>query len=193
MGAGASSRERKPISTDGGAGTRPETDAMEILRQIEAGTYCLAGGSHSWVSHEGTMGKGRACEKCFSVEDTRCKPARCIFRIQPVCKDPAPTAASVLELWENELRRCRDGGCIAGGDHEWVDVRKTLVRLTGEGRCCAKCGMVTSMVTPLEAALGAANATLLLPQLLGVFGPAVPTEYRSMYGGSGAVQVNTAT
>ena len=75
------------------------------------------------------------------------------------------------------------GGCIAGGEHQWIDVRKTLVRLTGEGRCCEKCGLVESCTTALEKTLGSENKVLCLPNLIGRFGPAVSKEYRRMYGG----------
>jgi hypothetical protein len=177
MGAGSSARATAQSSEEG--------NALRILHGIEEGRACLAGGTHSWCTHEGQHGSGRACERCFTVEDMRCKPSKVVFRIRPQCEDAQPTAAKILDLCRTELRRVDDGGCIAGGEHAWVDVRKTLVRLTGEGRCCERCGLVESIVTPLEQALGATNTRLCLPNLIGRFGPAVPKEYRLMYGGAG--------
>ena len=176
MGAGSSTR----------AQPTEEKVALETLHGIEEGIECLGGGRHGWCLHEGQHGFDRACEKCYTVEDIRCKPGKVVFRIRPRCEDAQPTAAKILKSYRLELERVNQGGCIAGGDHEWLDVRKTLVRLTGEGRCCSKCGLVESCVTPLEQALGATNVRLCLPNLIGRFGPAVPKEYRGMYGGAGA-------
>jgi hypothetical protein len=167
-----------------------EASALATLKDIEEGRKCLAGGTHSWVDHEGQHGKGRACARCLTTEDVRCKPHKVLFRIRPQCDIAAPSATQLLELWRKELHRVTaEGGCIAGGEHSWIDVNSTLVRLNGEGRCCEQCGLVESCVTGLERSLGAEPKVLCLPNLVGQFGPAIPKEYRAMYGaepGSGA-------
>lgn len=182
MGAGPSVRATKQPNE--------EASALATLKDIEEGRKCLAGGTHSWVDHEGQHGKGRACARCLTTEDVRCKPHKVLFRIRPQCDISAPSATQLLELWRKELHRVTaEGGCIAGGEHSWIDVNSTLVRLNGEGRCCEQCGLVESCVTGLERSLGAEPKILCLPNLVGQFGPAIPKEYRAMYGaepGSGA-------
>ena len=188
-------RAHAPSATAASSTVTAEEAAVQQLRLIEDGSQCLAGGEHCWRDHEGQTGLGRACERCLRTEDTQCKPTRVVFKIQPQCECTQPTAVSILELWRAEMKRCSiDGGCVAGGEHCWVDVRKTLVRLTGDGRCCQKCGLIESVVSPLVAALGEKPAILCLPNLIGLFGPPIPPEYRKMYGAGGAgklLQLNT--
>ena len=63
-------------------------------------------------------------------------------------------------------------------------MRTTTVRLNNDhaGRCCSKCGLIESVVTPLEVALGAENGTEMLPNMLGALGESVSKDYRRMYG-----------
>ena len=162
-----------------------EASALRALEHIADGSWCLAGGQHCWHEHEGQHGTGRACERCYLTQDFRSKQV--VFKIQPHCQpSPSaepPTASEILACWRTELQRVQAGGCLAGGDHSWVDVRKTLVRLTGEGRCCEKCGVVESCVDGSEH-----GRILCLPNLMGHFGPQVSKEYREVYGG-GRVEV----
>jgi hypothetical protein len=162
-----------------------EAVALAKLSHIADGSQCLLADDtcwpeHRWVSHEGIHGEGRACERCFMTQATR-PSIEILFKIQPTICESAepPTAVGLLSLWRAELDRVRAGGCIASGEHRWVDVQRTLVRVTGAGgRCCDKCGVVRSV----GGGAGEA-AVLLLPNLVGRFGPPISKEYRSVYGG----------
>ena len=114
------------------------------------------------------------------------KKGEIFFKIHPCCELSAgpATATSVLDLWRSELERVSSGGCVAGGEHNWVDVNKTLVRLHGDGRCCQKCGVIEGFTAESDGFTAKSNEVLTLPNLVGMFGPAVPEEYRKMYGGA---------
>ena len=144
---------------------------------------CLADGEwHSWWDYVGQHGSGRCCERCLMAQDSSEKT---VFKLRPRCVSATPTAVAILESWRAELARVTTaGGCVAGGEHSWVDVKKTLVRLTGEGRCCEKCGLVESGDAAAEGA-PKAMVVLCLPNMMGLFGPAISKEYRTMYGGGG--------
>ena len=174
MGGGGSVHAKKPSVVVS------QSSALSKLELVANGTQCLhISGEHAWHEYEGQHGAGRACEQCFRVE--RKQPFEVVFKIQPRCEEGAtPTATAILNLWQVELERVTAGGCLAGGEHRWTDVRKTLVRLNCAGRCCEKCGRVESDSTDG----GDDRVLLTLPNLVGHFGPPVAKEYREIYGGS---------
>ena len=157
-----------------------EAMALESLKLINDGTRCLSGNEHSWWQHDGQFGSGRGCERCFMSHDSK---GNVVFKIQPRLPESSatPTATAILARWREELKRCQDGGCVAGGEHAWIDVRQTLMRLTGEGRCCERCGLVMSA--------SESGDVLCLPNMIGKFGPSIPKEYRGMYGGEASGNV----
>ena len=116
---------------------------------------------------------------------------------------PTPQQANAALLEQLLLLRWEDHACKVSVSPITLDALEAsdasapafhgVVRLTGEGRCCERCGVVESIVTPLEQALGATNTRLCLPNLIGRFGPAVPKEYRLMYGGTGAADDGQST
>ena len=59
-------------------------------------------------------------------------------------------------------------GCIAGGNHVWLDASMTMLRLTSPGKCCRQCGLVRD----------AKGNTIVLPNMLGQFGPLTSPAYR---------------
>ena len=109
---------------------------------------CAAGGEHKWQVHTGSQGYGRACFKCLEVQDM----------------------ATGKKIWwcstVDERKRILAGGCPAGGpfgdppDHHAWQYRNGQ---KGSGRMCTRCGQ-----TELSS-----GEIILLPQLVGAFGPAV--------------------
>ena len=183
MGAGTSvpTKMKQPAGVLS-ANEQAEQTALETLKRIEDGSQCLAGGMHVWQQHEGQHGTGQACARCFMAQH---KKGEIFFKIHPVCEQSAEpaTATSVLELWRAELERVSSGGCVAGGEHDWVDVNKTLVRLHGDGRCCQRCGVVEGFTAESDGFTSKSNLVLCLPNLIGMFGPPQGEMYRKMYGG----------
>ena len=122
---------------------------------------CPAGAEHEWQWHTGAHGTGRACLKCLEVQDT----------------------ASSKTVWscssDDERSRILAGGCPSrslhqyGGlgsgpaelsplEHAWTqgsDVAKGGQK--GSGRMCTRCGLTED----------SSGKVILLPQLLGAFGP----------------------
>ena len=142
--------------------------ALAELEEIVAGNCCLSTQEHSWIEHSGMRGSGRACEHCFMVQDTKC---RVVWSLQPRCDVAEPSALDILEVWRTELARVTAGGCIAGAEHSWVDVKQTGIRMTADGRCCEKCGLV-------EAGTEGAGSRLILPNLVGIYGIPTTATYR---------------
>lgn len=142
--------------------------ALAELEQIVAGNSCLSREEHSWMEHSGQRGMGRACGRCFMVQDTKC---RVVWKLQPQCDIAEPSASDILELWRTELARVRAGGCIAGAEHSWVDVQQTGIRMTAEARCCEKCGLV-------QAGKEGDGGPLILPNLVGIYGIPTTATYR---------------
>ena len=105
---------------------------------------CAAGLEHNWLVHKGTHGFGRACRKCLEVQDNATGEA--IW-----------WCASVAER-----NRILDGGCPAEdpnqGSHAW-EYRNGQ---KGSGRMCTRCGKTED----------SSGKMILLPQLVGAFGPA---------------------
>ena len=109
---------------------------------------CAAGGEHKWQVHTGSQGYGRACFKCLDVQDM----------------------ATGEKIWwcgtVEERKRILAGGCPAGGpfgdppDHHAWQYRNGQ---KGSGRMCTRCGQTED----------SSGTILLLPQLVGAFGPAV--------------------
>ena len=121
-------------------------EADEQARVLAGG--CAAGGEHKWQVHTGRHGYGRACFKCLEVQDM----------------------ATGEKIWwcstVDERKRILAGGCPAGGpfgdppDHHAWQGRNGQ---KGSGRMCTRCGQTEN----------SGGAILLLPQLVGAFGPAV--------------------
>ena len=105
---------------------------------------CAAGAEHEWQWHQGTGGSGRACFKCLEVQDYT--TGKAIW-----------WCASVVER-----NRILAGGCPAEdpnqGSHAW-EYRNGQ---KGSGRMCTRCGQTE----------GSDGTIILLPQLVGAFGPA---------------------
>ena len=109
---------------------------------------CAAGGEHKWQVHTGSQGYGRACFKCLDVQDM----------------------ATGEKIWwcgtVEERKRILAGGCPAGGpfgdppDHHAWQYRNGQ---KGSGRMCTRCGQTEH----------SSGEIILLPQLVGAFGPAV--------------------
>ena len=143
------------------ASTAEALAAAEVEKaRIRAGG-CPAGAEHKWQWHTGTHGTGRACLKCLEVQDT----------------------ASSKTVWscssDDERSRILAGGCPSrslhqyGGlgsgpaelsplEHAWTqgsDVAKGGQK--GSGRMCTRCGLTED----------SSGNIILLPQLLGAFGP----------------------
>ena len=143
------------------ASTAEALAAAEVEKaRIRAGG-CPAGAEHEWQWHTGTHGTGRACLKCLEVQDT----------------------ASSKTVWscssDDERSRILAGGCPSrslhqyGGlgsgpaelsplEHAWTqgsDVAKGGQK--GSGRMCTRCGLTED----------SSGKVILLPQLLGAFGP----------------------
>ena len=149
-----------------------ELAAISELQAIVQGERCLAGGEHEWQYYDGNRGQGRACARCFFVQASlKDGSTENTWRISKTLEAHVPpTAIAVLSAWREEARRCRDGGCIAGGEHVWVDATKTVLRLASSkaANCCEKCGRVEVRHT---------GECVVLPNLLGQFGGMVrPTE-----------------
>ena len=122
---------------------------------------CPAGAEHEWQWHTGTHGTGKACLKCLEVQDT----------------------ASSKTVWssssDDERSRILAGGCPSGSlrqygglgsgpaelsplEHAWT--QGSDVALDGRkdsGRMCTRCGLTED----------SSGKVILLPQLLGAFGP----------------------
>ena len=148
-----------------------EEVAVFQLQRIVEGSLCLIGGEHTWTPYAGQRGVGRACAKCFTVQAASPPPDADNFTTTwriALTLDPTlpPSARVILALWREEARRCRAGGCIAGGEHLWTDASRSLVRLNVAARCCSRCGLVENNAT---------NEQLVLPNLLGQFGAPVGT------------------
>ena len=90
---------------------------------------------------------------------------RVTWRISPALSPEASSSAvKLLKAWRDELRRVSyEDGCIAGGEHAWLDASMTMLRLSAPGKCCRQCGLVCD----------ASGRRLVLPNMLGQFGPAV--------------------
>ena len=106
------------------------------------------------ATSRGTLWRGRFHDRVADFAHTR--PARAT-----IC------TSHILALWREEARRCRAGGCIAGGEHVWTDASRTLVRLSVGARCCERCGLLEMSET---------NQPIVLPNLLGQFGAPVGAE-----------------
>ena len=75
----------------------------------------------------------------------------------------------MLAAWRAELTRVTAGnGCIAGGEHAWLDSNMTMLRLTELAQCCKQCGVVKN----------AQGKLIVLPNMLGHFGPPTVPGYR---------------
>ena len=162
------STSRSPAAAD----EDEELAAISELQAIVQGERCLAGGEHEWQYYDGNRGQGRACARCFFVQASlKDGSTENTWRISKTLEAHVPpTAIAVLSAWREEARRCRDGGCIAGGEHVWVDATKTVLRLASSkaANCCEKCGRVEVRHT---------GECVVLPNLLGQFGGMVrPTE-----------------
>ena len=149
-----------------------EERAMNELERVVEGDLCLVGGHHSWHTYDGQRGCGRACSRCFTVQQAEGPSGEDAFTTVwqiSLTLDPhvPPSARVILALWREEARRCRAGGCIAGGEHVWTDASRTLVRLSVGARCCERCGLVEMSET---------NQPIVLPNLLGQFGAPVGAE-----------------
>lgn len=158
---------------DGDENMAPEEiEALAILQAIDTtdprgeGSHCLAALQHRWIEYDGARGTGRTCEHCFTCQDSRGEWA---WRIQPPLPPGEEVKATIiLKLWQNELARCTAGGCIAGGEHEWIDVKDTQLRLNCAGKCCQKCGVVNNE----------SGKMMLRPMLFNIFGPPTVPTYR---------------
>ena len=156
-----------PVTADSAA-TRAKLDAEEEqaaaaeLQSVADGIGCLAGGEHEWRRYDGQRGSGRGCDKCFMCQDA---VGRVTWRISPALSPEASSSAvKLLTAWRDELRRVSyEDGCIAGGEHAWLDASMTMLRLSAPGKCCRQCGLVCD----------ASGRRLVLPNMLGQFGPAV--------------------
>ena len=128
-----------------------EAEALAAAKAEQARVLaggCAAGGEHKWQVHTGSQGYGRACFKCLDVQDM----------------------ATGEKIWwcgtVEERKRILAGGCPAGGpfgdppDHHAWQYRNGQ---KGSGRMCTRCGQTED----------SSGAILLLPQLVGAFGPAV--------------------
>ena len=95
-----------------------------------------------------------------------------MWRISPPLSEDASLPEQVLQVWQEELRRvmARDG-CIAGGAHAWLDSNMTMLRLTTPAKCCRQCGVVREDAT---------GNLVVLPNMLGHFGPPTVPGYRGM-------------
>ena len=107
---------------------------------------CAAGAEHNWQVHTGSDGNGRACFKCLVVQDMATGEA--IW-----------WCASV-----DERKQILAGGCPVGGGlppvhHAW----ESRNGQKGSGRCCTRCGQTED----------SSGTIIMLPQLLGAFGPAI--------------------
>ena len=105
--------------------------AAAELQKVLDGSSCLAGGEHVWRKYDGQRGSGRCCERCFMCQDAL---LHVMWRVSPALSDAAAAAGeprAVLASWKGELSRVTSGnGCIAGGEHAWLDSNMTMLRLT---------------------------------------------------------------
>ena len=129
---------------------------------------CAAGAEHEWQWHTGTDGSGRACVKCLEVQDV-------------VKNEMVWSCASV-----DERNRILAGGCpsrplqryggLGGGpvghpplDHAWEQGSEMAKDgQKGSGRMCTRCGRIED----------SSGTMILLPQLVGGFGPAAELNPR---------------
>ena len=135
------------------AKAKAEAEAQQLAAaeaeeaRVRAGG-CRAGAEHKWQWHQGRDGYGRACFKCLEVQDNATGKA-------------VWWCASV-----EERNRILAGGCPAdghpetrtGGGHNW----ETRNGTKGSGRMCTRCGQTED----------SSGNIIMLPQLVGAFGPA---------------------
>ena len=177
------------------------------------------GSGHVWRAYDGQRGSGRGCELCLMCMDLS---SRITWRISPslppspsvpppvagrasaaAAAAAAASATRLLALWRTELARVTSSsGCIAGGEHVWMDASSTELRLTGPGLCCKRCGLVCDAATAAPAAAAApgpapsagmmvqGRRVIVLPNMLGQFGPAIRSlkAYRGEFKASSLVQ-----
>jgi len=104
---------------------------------------CRAGAEHKWQWHQGRDGYGRACFKCLEVQDN----------------------ATGKAVWwctsAEERNRIHAGGCPAVGTNRW-HYWEASTGTQALGRVCTRCGKTED----------SDGNIIMLPQLLGAFGPA---------------------
>ena len=124
-----------------------EEAAAKAAEEAAKKEKCLAGGvpyatDHQWVLYRGTRGSGKICNNCYETRSN----------------DNTPTWWMATR---DEWLRVNNGGCPAGGGHEWLPHNPRAGYNPPWG--CQKCGMVQD----------AERNVKLLPNCNGQWGPPV--------------------